>query len=124
MTTLQSRLEDIDARLANAQNRLSEAERELANLRQLGHPTRAVELGLTLMSETMESMVAVRHLSLRNFLSDTEVTLDNSFLLTQAARCRDLASTAIKFSIRQGLTDIANELERAAEADSNLSSSV
>jgi hypothetical protein len=114
MPTLQARLEDIDARLANAQSRLAEAERELSSLRQLGQPTRAVETGLTLMAETMEAMVAIRRLLLRNVMSHPEATQDSSFLLEQAAQCRKLAEAAVKPSIRQGLLDIAGELERAA----------
>jgi hypothetical protein len=123
MTTLQSRLEDIDARLANAQSRLSEAEKELSNLQQLGHPTRAVETGLALMAETMDAMVAVRHLLIRNVLSQAQPMVDHAFLHDQAAHCRELAASAIKLSIRKGLNEIADELERAASADPNLSSS-
>lgn len=41
--------------------------------------------------------------------------IDGDFLKERAIRCRELAETAIKWSIREELTKIAADLDRAAE---------
>jgi hypothetical protein len=39
---------------------------------------------------------------------------DSQYFRTQAARCRNLAAEAVKWTIRQGLLDMAEDFERVA----------
>jgi hypothetical protein len=60
MAPYQATLQDLDARIANAKHRLLEAQSELAELQSLGQPTRAVEVGISLLKDTLVSMEQLR----------------------------------------------------------------